>query len=172
MGVKYFGNHRHSNDIQCLCWKVSIWTYMSNISESLPDLSLGLGVDSEDELCAHVGFHGGRDDHILSRLQTVILNQIPCIGVILICFHRPVFLKEERLQASFWCLKRIWTLFNVTTLLPEHQNALFTEKWTLLCMHSSSVIFLSYPWWKLLDVKWEESDQIVFKSKTFVIDIA
>lgn len=109
MGVKYFGNHRYSNDIQCVeKFPFGLTVYsMSNISESLPDLSLGLGVDCEDELCTHVGFHGGRDDHILSRLQTVILNQIPCIGVILIRLRRPVFLKEERLQASFWCLKRI-----------------------------------------------------------------
>lgn len=80
---------------------------MSNICDlHLPDLSLGLGVDSEDEVSAHVGVHGGWDYHILSRLQAMILSQIPGIGISLICLHRHVSPEEHILQATRWCLQR------------------------------------------------------------------
>lgn len=79
---------------------------MSNINESLPDLSLVLGVDGENEVCVHVGFQGGRDDHILSRLQAVVLNQVPLIAVILVGLHRLVPPEEQRTQAAYWRLVR------------------------------------------------------------------
>lgn len=79
---------------------------MSNISESLPDLSLVLGVDGENEVCVHVWFQGGRDDHILSRLQAVVLNQVPLIAVILVGLHRLVPPEEQRTQAAYWRLVR------------------------------------------------------------------
>lgn len=78
----------------------------SKMSGSLRDLGISLGVDSEHEFGTYVGLHGGWDDHILSRLQTVELNQVPLITVILVAFHRPVPPEELRLQASFRCLVR------------------------------------------------------------------
>lgn len=76
------------------------------MGESLRDLSLSLGVDSQHEVGAHVGLHGGRNDHVLSRLQTVVLDQIPLIAVILVALHRPVPPEEHRLQTSLRRLGR------------------------------------------------------------------
>lgn len=74
------------------------------MKQSLHDLSLSLGVDSEHKVGAHVGFHGGWNDHILSWLQAVVLNQVPLIAVVLVALHRPVPPEERRRQASLRCL--------------------------------------------------------------------
>lgn len=79
--------------------------HVKNQSKSLPDLSVGLGVDAEDKLCTCVGLHGRGDDHILSRLQTVLLNQIPGIVVHLSLLHRLASPKEVRSQTSGWRLE-------------------------------------------------------------------
>lgn len=102
---------------------------MSNICDlHLRDLSLGLGVDSEDEVSAHVGVHGGWDNHILSRLQAMILSHIPRIGISLICLHRHVSPEEHIRQATRWCLQRIGSVFNVMTLPSEQPNVFFTQQ--------------------------------------------
>lgn len=83
--------------------QVSIFDLQQKVqyhSVSLPDLRLGLGVDGENEVRRHVGFLGGGDDRVLSRLQAVLLDQLPVGAVQLFFLHREVCAKEGRFQAS------------------------------------------------------------------------
>lgn len=80
---------------------------MAHLTRSLPDFSLRLGVDSENKVSVDVWLHGGRDDHVLSWLQTVKLDEIPLGGVSLRLLQGPVSPEEAVAQASLWCLERI-----------------------------------------------------------------
>lgn len=80
--------------------------HMTHVSDSWPDLSIGLGVDGENKVSTHVGLESGGDDQILGRLQTVRLNQIPFVGVKLSLLHGPVSLEEGEHHAPLWCLGR------------------------------------------------------------------
>ena len=95
---------------------------VAHLTRSLPDFGLRLGVDSENEVSVDVWLHGGRDDHVLSRLQTVMLDQIPLGGVSLRLLQGPVSPEEAVAQASLWCLERI---FRVRKFLSGHHVAFF-----------------------------------------------
>lgn len=118
---------------------------VARLTRSLPDFSLRLGVDSENEVSVDVWLHGGRDNHVLSRLQTVMLDQIPLGGVSLRLLQGPVSPEEAVAQASLWCLERI---IQVRKFLSGHQIALFR----VICAQVESDR-CSYPWRNLLAVK-------------------
>lgn len=85
-------------------------------------------MNGENKVCGHVNHFGVGNNHILSGLHTVQLNQFSINKVIVVFFQRLILIEEGELQPSLWGLE-----------VRKRRTSIF--KWNKINLKSNSLIF-------------------------------